>query len=64
MPYIIGPDINISDDNHENIQSEEKLDTEENEAKRSSGVEPTLDPTKILTDLVENNNGRLPPYQL
>jgi hypothetical protein len=60
MPYIIGPDINISND----IQSEEKLDTEENEAKRSSGVEPTLDPTKILTDLVENNNGRLPPYQL
>jgi hypothetical protein len=61
MPYIIGPDMNIPDDNR---QREEKLDTEENEVKRSSGVEPTLDPTKVLTALVENNNGQLPPYQL
>jgi hypothetical protein len=66
MPYIIGPDINIPEDNRENVQREEKIDTEEeeNEPKRSSGVEPTLDPTKVLAALVESNNGRLPPYQL
>ena len=64
MPYIIGPNINIPDDNRENNQREKNIDTEDNEPKRSSGVEPTLDPTKVLTDLVENNNGKLPPYQL
>ena len=34
------------------------------DSKRSSGVEPTLDPSKVLTALVANNNGQLPPYQL
>jgi len=55
MPHIIGPNINIS----------EKVDViEENDSKRPSGVEPTLDPTTVLTDLIANNNGQLPPYQL
>jgi hypothetical protein len=61
MPYITGPDIIIS---KENQSPEEQLDPEETEPKRSSGVEPTLDPTKVLTALVANNNGQLPPHQL
>ncbi len=52
MPHIIGSNINNS----------EKV--EENDSKRPSGVEPTLDPTTVLTDLIANNNGQLPPYQL
>ena len=61
MPHIIGPDVTIPEDDRENIP---QVDTESTEPKRSSGVEPTLDPTKVLTALVENNNGQLPPYQL
>jgi hypothetical protein len=35
------------------------------DSKRKSGVEPTLDPTKVLTAIVANNNNeQLPPYQL
>lgn len=65
MPYIIGPDINISKDTSETHQRViENIAEQENEPKRTSGVEPTLDPTKVLTALVENNNGQLPPYQL
>ena len=64
MPYIIGPDISIPEDPCENHQCVEHVDEQENEQKRSSGVEPTLDPTKVLTELIENNNGQLPPYQL
>jgi hypothetical protein len=60
MPHIIGPNINISENNYR----EEKVDVEENDLKRSSGVEPTLDPTTVLPALVANNNGQLPPYQL
>lgn len=63
MPHIIGPNISISE-NNENNYREQKLGVDENETKRSSGVEPTLDPTKVLTALVANNNGQLPPYQL
>ncbi len=54
MPHIIGPNINIFENNYQ----------EENDLKRSSGVEPTLDPTTVLPDLIANNNGQLPPYQL
>ncbi len=64
LPHIIGPDINISEDNNENIPQEQEGEVDENEQKRASGVEPTLDPTKVLTALVANNNGQLPPYQL
>lgn len=64
MPYIIGPDISIPEDPRENHQRIVRADEQENEPKRSSGVEPTLDPTKVLTELIENNNGQLPPYQL
>jgi hypothetical protein len=64
MPHIIGPDITVPEDNDENNSQEEKVDVEKNESKRPSDVEPTLDPTKVLTALVANNNGQLPPYQL
>jgi hypothetical protein len=64
MPHIIGPDISISEDTNENDHQVQKIIIEESESKRSSGVEPTLDPTKVLTALVANNNGQLPPYQL
>lgn len=64
MPYITGPDISIPEEIRENHQSVEHVEKQDNDLKRSSGVEPTLDPTKVLTELVENNNGQLPPYQL
>lgn len=77
MPHIVGPDIIISevkddDDNNNNDSNQEnqmryrqqKLHPIENNCKRSSGIEPTLDPSKVLTALVANNNGQLPPYQL
>jgi len=60
MPHIIGPNIIISENNYR----EEKFDVEENDSKRPSGVEPTLDPTTVLKDLIANNNEQLPPYQL
>jgi hypothetical protein len=61
MPHIIGPDISIPEENN---HQEENIKVEESESKRPSGIEPTLDPTKVLTALVINNNGQLPPYQL
>ena len=64
MPHIVGPNIIIPEENNENHHHEQKLGDEENEPKRISGVEPTLDPTVTLTALVANNNGQLPPYQL
>ncbi len=71
MPHIVGPDIIISEvkddkDNQENEirHRQQKLDVIEHDSKRSSGVEPTLDPSKVLTTLVANDNGQLPPYQL
>ncbi len=71
MPHIVGPDIIISEvndteDNQENEirHRQQKLDIIAHDLKRSSGVEPTLDPSKVLTALVANNNGQLPPYQL
>jgi hypothetical protein len=64
MPYITGPDLILREENNENNDDEQKLDVDENEPKRTSVVEPTLDPTKVLTALVANNNGQLPPYQL
>mgnify|MGYP006924709598 FL=1 len=60
---IIGPDFPLTADqskNNENHREEDK----DPETKRTSGVEPTLDPTKVLTALVANSNGQLPPYQL
>lgn len=50
-----------NDENQAPIQS---MTHGESEQKRSSGVEPTLDPTIVLTALVANNDGKLPPYQL
>jgi hypothetical protein len=72
MPHIVGPDIIISevkdddDDNQENEvrHRQQKLDISGHDTKRVSGVEPTLDASKVLTALVANNNGQLPPYQL
>jgi hypothetical protein len=70
MPHIVGPDIIITevidDDNQENEirHRQQKLNVVEHDAKRSSGIEPSLDPSKVLTALVANNNGQLPPYQL
>jgi len=71
MPHIVGPDIIISEvkddqDNQENEirHRQQKLDVIGHDSKRSSGVEPTLDPSKVLTALVANDNGQLPPYQL
>ena len=63
---IIGPDLPMVDENVENDENstDEKLVQIDNETKRTSGVEPTLDPTTVLTALVANNNGQLPPYQL
>jgi hypothetical protein len=70
MPHIVGPDIIITevidDDNQENEirHRQQKLNVVEHDSKRSSGIEPSLDPSKVLTALVANNNGQLPPYQL
>ncbi|CAF1091337.1 unnamed protein product [Adineta steineri] len=64
MPYIVGPDISIPEENKENTYPDEKVDVEENEPKRISDIQPTLDPTITLTALIANNNGQLPPYQL
>ena len=63
---IVGPDLPpIVDENDENLtENDQKIDYIDNETKRTSGVEPTLDPTTVLTALVANNNGQLPPYQL
>ena len=63
---IVGPNLPMVDENGENFQStdQQQLAPVENDAKRTSGVEPTLDPTTVLTALVANNNGQLPPYQL
>ncbi|CAF1249021.1 unnamed protein product [Rotaria sordida] len=70
LPHIVGPDIIISDINNENNQENEirhrsqQLDVIKHDSKRSSGIEPTLDPNEVLTVLMANNNGQLPPYQL
>ncbi|CAF2407447.1 unnamed protein product [Rotaria sp. Silwood2] len=70
LPHIVGPDIIISDANNEDNQENEirhrsqKLDVVRHDCKRSSDIEPTLDPSEVLTALMANNNGQLPPYQL
>ncbi|UJR14063.1 hypothetical protein I4U23_001060 [Adineta vaga] len=64
MPHITGPDISIPEDNDENNHNQPNLNVEDDEPKRISNVEPTLDPTVTLAALVTNNNGQLPPYQL
>ncbi|CAF0908917.1 unnamed protein product [Adineta ricciae] len=64
MPHITGPDMNIPENSDENANCKSALNVEEDEPKRISNVEPTLDPTVTLTALVTNNNGQLPPYQL
>jgi hypothetical protein len=73
MPHIVGPNIIISevkdDENNNNQENQlrhrdQKLDIVEHDVKRSSGVEPLLDPSEVLTALVSNDNGDLPPYQL
>jgi hypothetical protein len=61
---IIGPDLPRPNDVDENRCSLNPIHAVECDGKRTSGVEPSLDPTTVLTALVENNNGRLPPYQL
>ena len=74
MPRIVGPDIVITgtkenDDDDMNRENgvrhrQQKMMVPEHDTKRSSGVEPMLDPTTVLTALVANSNGQLPPYQL
>lgn len=71
IPHIVGPDIVISEvnDTEDNQENEirhrtQKLDVPNHDSKRTSGIEPTLDPSKVLTAIVANNNGELPPYQL
>ena len=71
IPHIVGPDIVISEvnDAEENQENEirhrpQKLDVHHHDSKRTSGIEPTLDPEKVLTAIEANNNGQLPPYQL
>ena len=73
LPHITGPDIILSEevrdneDNQENEirQRQQSLTVVGHDTKRSSGVEPTLDPSKVLTAIVANNNNeQLPPYQL
>ena len=61
---IVGPHLPILEENTENQCPKDQIDYADNDAKRTSGVEPTLDPTTVLTALVANNNGQLPPYQL
>lgn len=70
LPHIVGPSIIISDVNNEDNQENEirhrpqKLDVVKNDTRRTSGIEPTLDPSEVLTALMANHNGQLPPYQL
>ncbi|CAF0761234.1 unnamed protein product [Adineta steineri] len=70
IPHIVGPDLIlpevIDDSNQENEirHRQQKLDIVGHDTKRSSGIEPSLDPTKVLTTLMANHNGQLPPYQL
>lgn len=72
MPHIVGPDIIISEAIDENLDNQENevrhrqqdVHVIEHDTKRISSIEPTLDPTKVLTTLMANHNGQLPPYQL
>jgi hypothetical protein len=73
LPHIVGPDINLSEEVRDNKDNQENdirhhqqtLNVVGHDSKRSSGIEPTLDPSKVLTAIVANNNNeQLPPYQL
>ena len=70
IPHIVGPQLPLSDimdeDNQENDvrHRQQKLSIVEYDTKRVSGIEPTLDPSKVLTTLMANHDGQLPPYQL
>ncbi|CAF0942631.1 unnamed protein product [Adineta ricciae] len=70
IPHIVGPQLPLSDvmdeDNQENDvrHRQQKLSIVEHDTKRVSGIEPTLDPSKVLTTLMANHDGQLPPYQL
>ena len=71
LPHIVGPDIIITQIDDEYDQENElrhrqqhKCEPIAHDAKRVSGIEPTLDPSKVLTALIANDNGQLPPYQL
>ncbi|UJR33127.1 hypothetical protein I4U23_020584 [Adineta vaga] len=70
IPHIVGPDIPLSEvtdeDNQENQlrYRQQKLGISEHDIKRVSGIDPTLDPSKVLTTLMANHDGQLPPYQL
>jgi hypothetical protein len=43
MSHIFRSDINTSETNNENIYHAQEVDVEENESKRSSGIEPTVE---------------------
>lgn len=62
---IVGPDLPGLGGNNENRHPTRHGDEHsDSDVKRTSGVEPSLDPTTVLTAIVANNNGQLPPYQL
>ena len=67
LPHIIGPDLTVSnlvDQENEVRHRPQNLTVNNSDTKRTSDVEPTLDPSKVLTAIVANNQGQLPPYQL
>lgn len=68
MPHIVGPDLSSTsektDQENQIRQRPQNLTVTGSEIKRSSGIEPTLDPSTVLTAIVANNQGQLPPYQL
>ena len=66
LPQIVGPDIFIDEVQDENAlrHRPSRPDLIDHDLKRSSGVEPSLDPSKVLKALETNHNGQLPPYQL
>ena len=71
LPHIVGPDIIITQVDDEYDQENELRHRQQHQpeplahdVKRVSGIEPTLDPSKVLTALIANDNGQLPPYQL
>lgn len=66
LPEIVGPDIVIDEihDENELRHRPSRPDLIDHDLKRSSGIEPTLDPSKVLKALENNCHGQLPPYQL
>ena len=68
MPNIVGPDFVIdlveSDQENQLCHHQDNLQLIEKGFKRTSVIEPTLDPSEVLPILIAKNNGRISSYEL